>query len=237
MMVLAYDWTFDDLVRFCAWSTEYSVCSVDPTFSLGELEVTVMTYRHLLLRHRGKPHGQSPYLIGPLFVHLKKDFATYHYSASSLISLHPFLSKLKCFGTDGEDALVQAFSTAFSGAIHFRCFLHFRGNVEDKLRIPSVAAKEFVHDILGNSAHLETGLVDSENRADENGVSKQKGSPVIYVSIHTRSGNTNIFKRSKMGSHSHHYKLTRTYYRHTSSPDFTRIISTVRGKLLLISRL
>ena len=170
MMVLAYGWTLDDLVRFCAGSTEYSVCSVDPNFSLGEFEVTVMTYRHLLLRYRGKPHGQSPHLIGPgpLFVHVK-DFTMYHFFTSSLISLRPSLSKLKCFGTDGKDALIQAFSTAFSGAVHLRCFLHFRGNVEDKLRnirIPSVAAKEFVHDILGNPAHLKTGLVDSENEGE-----------------------------------------------------------------------
>ena len=169
MMVLAYDWMLDDLVRFCVVPTEYSVFGADPTFSLGDFDVTVTTYHQLLLRHRGDPHGKSPCLIGPLFVHLKKDFAAYHFFASSLISLRPSLSKLKCFGTDGEDALVEALSTAFSGAVHLRCFLHFRGNIEEKLRklrIPSVAAKAFVHDILGNPTELELGLVDADDEIE-----------------------------------------------------------------------
>ena len=169
MMVLAYEWTLDDLVRFCTEPREYAILGVDPTFSLGDFDVTVTTYRHLLLHHRGDPHGNSPCLIGPLFVHLKKDFAAYHFFASSLISLRSFLSKLKCFGSDREDALVKAFSTAFPNAIHLRCFLHFRGNIEEKLRqlkLPSVVVKAFVHDVLGNPAQLEFGLVDAEDEAE-----------------------------------------------------------------------
>ena len=67
-------------------------------------------------------------------------------------------------------------------------------------------------------------------RADENGVWKRKGSPVAYVSVHSDSGRTKVFKRSRMGNHPHHYKVTRTYYHHTSSPDFNRIITTVYGE-------
>ena len=63
--------------------------------------------------------------------------------------------------------------------------------------------------------------------ADENGVWKRQGSPVAYVSLHTNSGKTTVFKRSRMGNH---YELVRTYYRHNSSPDFTRIITVVHGK-------
>ena len=74
-----------------------------------------------------------------------------------------------------------------------------------------------------------------DKRADENGVWQRNGSPVAYVSIHNSSGNTRVLKRSKMGHHSHHFKLTRTYYRHTSSPDFTRIITTVHGKCVAVS--
>lgn len=64
-------------------------------------------------------------------------------------------------------------------------------------------------------------------RADENGVWKRKGSPIAYVSIH---GKEKVSKCSKMQSLPHHFKLTRTYYRHSSSPDFTRIITTAHGK-------
>ena len=67
-------------------------------------------------------------------------------------------------------------------------------------------------------------------RADENGVWKRKGSPVTYVSIHSTSEKTRVFKRSRMRNHPNHYKVIRTYYRHNSSPDFTRIITVVHGK-------
>ena len=67
-------------------------------------------------------------------------------------------------------------------------------------------------------------------RADENGVWDRKGSPVTYVSIHRNGSTTTVYKRSKLGSHSHHYKVTRVYYQDSSSPDFTRIITTVNGK-------
>ena len=70
-------------------------------------------------------------------------------------------------------------------------------------------------------------------RADENGAWDRKGSPVAYVSIHNGRGTTAVYKRNHMGSHSHHYKITRVYYRHSSSPDFTRIITTVNGKLVV----
>ena len=49
MMMLSFDWTLEDLVRFCTSSTSCSILGVDPTFSLGAFGVTVTTYRHLLL--------------------------------------------------------------------------------------------------------------------------------------------------------------------------------------------
>ena len=70
-------------------------------------------------------------------------------------------------------------------------------------------------------------------RADENGAWDRKGSPVTYISVHNGRGTTAVYKRNHMGSHSHHYKITRVYYRHSSSPDFTRIITTVNGKLVV----
>ena len=63
---------------------------------------------------------------------------------------------------------MKAFSTAFFNAIHLCCFLHFRGNIEEKLcqlKVPSVVVKAFVYDVLGNLAELELGLVDAEGEA------------------------------------------------------------------------
>lgn len=68
-------------------------------------------------------------------------------------------------------------------------------------------------------------------RADDNGVWIRSGSPVTYVSIHNGK---EIYKRSKLGKHPHHYKLVRTYFRHRDSPDFRRIITTAEGKKTVV---
>ena len=164
MMVLTFDYTLDDLVRFCTNPVSFSVCGADPTFSLGAFDVTVTTYQHLLLRCVDAPE-KAPTMIGPLFVHLKKDFEAYHFFTSSLVSKRPALQQLCCYGTDGEKALSDAFLAAFPHALHLRCFLHFRGNIEDKLRelcTPTDISK-FVRDILGYPSHLEAGLVDADS--------------------------------------------------------------------------
>ena len=103
-------------------------------------------------------------MLGALFIHQCKTFATYNFF-SQLVSLCPGLKNIRCFGTDGENALVNALHTQFQSAIHLRCFLHFRGNLEDKLAnlgISKANAQEFIRDVLGNPALLENGLVDAE---------------------------------------------------------------------------
>lgn len=167
MMVLSFDWTLDDLVRFCTEPTKFSILGVDPTFSLGEFEVTVTTYQHLMLR-RKDDDTKTPTMIGPLFVHLKKDFEAYHFFASALVSKRPQLVNLQSFGSDGEAALVNAFCTVFNKAIHLRCFLHFKGNIEEQLQnrhIGRCVASSILHDIFGNPAQLELGLVDAESES------------------------------------------------------------------------
>lgn len=49
MMMLAFDWMLDDLVRFCTQQNCFSILGVDATFNLGAFDVTVTTYCHLLL--------------------------------------------------------------------------------------------------------------------------------------------------------------------------------------------
>lgn len=88
MMVLVFDWMLNDLVRFCTSSNKFSVFSVDPTFSLGSFDVTVTTYNHLLLTW-GRNSMKHPSFLGPLFVHVKKDFAAYHFFACTLVSKQP----------------------------------------------------------------------------------------------------------------------------------------------------
>lgn len=162
MAVLVYDWTLRDMERFCTEPQNFTILSVDPTFNLGSFHVTVTTYRHPMLKTR---QGSNPVMLGALFIHQCKTFSTYNFFFSQLVGLCPGLKNIRCFGTDGEKALVNALHTQFQSAIHLRCFLHFRGNLEDKLAnlgISKANAQEFIRDVLGNPALLENGLVDAE---------------------------------------------------------------------------
>ena len=166
MMVMAQDYSLDDLVRFCTSPRGFSILGVDPTFNLGEFDVTVTTYRHLLLQHHRDPEGKPPVMFGPMFVHLRKNFSTYHFFASSLVGQRPQLSALKAFGTDGELALENALASTFPCAHHVRCFLHFRGNIErklDELTIPRAVASEIIKDVMGCPTQLQHGLVDADS--------------------------------------------------------------------------
>lgn len=166
MMVIALQYSLEDLVRFCTLSKNFSILGVDPTFCLGDFDVTVTTYRHLLLRNTA---GSSPVMFGPLFIHVRKDFATYHFFSSTLVGQRPQLSSLLAFGTDGELALENALATSFPKAQHVRCFLHFRQNIECKLRelnIPKAVALEIVKDIMGCPTQLQRGLLDAENEEE-----------------------------------------------------------------------
>ena len=124
MAVLAFDWSLNDLERFCIGENS-TIISFDPAFSLGDFDVTVTTYRHPQLVNK---FGNHPVMMGPLFIHECKKFETYHFFASTLVGLKPSLVNIGVFGTDGEKALSDALHSVFTKAIHFRCFLHLRGN-------------------------------------------------------------------------------------------------------------
>ena len=165
MTVLAYNWSLDDIERFCTKS-QCTVLSVDPTFNLGDFDVTVTTYRHLLLSNA---RGNHPVMMGPIFIHQQKKFESYYFFASSLVGLKSALCDLRVFGTDGEKALASAFQTVFRRAIHLRCFLHLRGDLEAKLRDYGILKHiqiEFIRDIFGNPTQLEDGIVDANSTAE-----------------------------------------------------------------------
>ena len=169
MIVLSFDRTLDNLIRFCTNPKLPSVLTFDPTFNLGRFDVTVTTYQHPLLVFRNpKEHtSQHPNLIGPLLIHQRKQFSNYHYFNSVIVGIRQGLRNLTAFGTDGEMALVQACHSQFPYAIHLRCWLHFKDNLKYKLehdlQLPRHLAQEFIADILGRASNLETGLVDADD--------------------------------------------------------------------------
>ena len=165
-LVLANDQQLNDLVRFCTNAEEFSIVTVDPTFNLGEFDVTPITYQHLLLQtERSSNH---PTFLGPILIHFRKNFSTYLYFASTLIGLKRDLEKLKAFGTDGEAALVDAFSHEFGFALHLSCAIHLRRNIKQQLHsqhFPEEHIKTTLEEIFGASkglVHLD-GLIDCKS--------------------------------------------------------------------------
>ena len=82
-VVVASDSQLNDLVRFCTSPFEFSALTVDPTLCLGDFDVTLITYRDLLLET--KRLRQPPVIVGPALIHFKKSFASYLFFASTLI--------------------------------------------------------------------------------------------------------------------------------------------------------
>lgn len=123
-------WDFAKIQTASKRYERFSIRGVHPTFSLRNFDVTVSTYNHLMLP--SKTSSKHPTMIGPLFIHVKKDFAAYHFFSSSLIGQQPNLVNLRAFGTDSEVTLDNTLSASFSKAVHVRCFLHFKGNIEHK---------------------------------------------------------------------------------------------------------
>jgi len=107
MCVLATDQQLDDLVRFATNKGRFCVLAIDPTFSLGDFNVTCIAYRNVLVTDPRT--GQFPIMLGPMLVHQCKQFETYQFFASTLVGLRPALTNVLVFGTDGEGALVKAF--------------------------------------------------------------------------------------------------------------------------------
>ena len=164
MIVIADDRTLDNLVRFCTNTEAPQILSVDPTFSLGQFDVTVTTYKHPMLTASTSDH---PSMLGPILIHQRKQFQNYQFFSTSLLGLRPSLQQLCAFGTDGEVALVDAFHSAFPNAIHLRCFLHFKDNLkhklEHKMKIPRHVSNEFLFNVLGCVSSREKGLVNAED--------------------------------------------------------------------------
>ena len=74
-IVVAFDEQLFYVERFCCNSATFSILTVDPTFSLGDFDVSPTTYRHLMLHT--KRTKQPPVLLGPTMIHYKKTFTTY----------------------------------------------------------------------------------------------------------------------------------------------------------------
>ena len=88
-------------------------------------------------------------MLGPMLLHQRKTFDTYNFFFSNLVGLNKEVSLLLAFGTDGEDALIQALSRSFYHALHLRCFGHFKDNCKEQLKsVPQEVQAEFLADVF-----------------------------------------------------------------------------------------
>lgn len=180
--ILYTDTQISDLVRFTTKSIDCCVLTADTTYNLGDFYVTPTTYRHLMIEDPiTKKH---PVVLGPILVHQRKSFSSFNYFASTLVGANSKLRNLQAYGTDGDPALMEAFSHNFHTAKQLRCFIHLKKNISGKLRdrgIPNNESKEFLADIFGKQCGLsyEQGLVDAENGNDFDG--KLENCEVVWL--------------------------------------------------------
>ena len=163
MCVLSSEWQLDDMVRFLTNNNQFGILTADTTYNLGDFYVTPMTYPHLMLQDVNT--GKAPIILGPVLVHQRVDFNSFNNFSSTLVGCRRELRQILAFGSDGDKALVEAFTHNFPYAIQLRCFLHFKRNVQEKLKelgFSSSVSNEFLADIFGKrvGGTFQAGLVD-----------------------------------------------------------------------------
>jgi hypothetical protein len=142
---------------------------IDPTFDLGEFSVTPIVYQNLLIVN---DRGLSPWVLGPILVHYRKEFRNYNFFLSSLLGLRHSLASVQAVGTDGEKNLIEAIHQQFQNAIQLRCFRHLQSNLERHLhekKVPMSIIQLYTQDVFGRDSqdgvHFE-GLVDCSSEED-----------------------------------------------------------------------
>ena len=156
-VVLFDDAQLADIDRFCSHDCfPVSPLYVDTTFKFGKFYVVTTSYRHLFLR--SKASGNCPTMIGPTMITHNLKRSTYRVLFDSVTQERPHLKEsLKCFVTDGEEALSQALSESFPHAAGLLCLTHIERNVrayiKEKLKLSEQFYNTVLADIRGNLSH------------------------------------------------------------------------------------
>ena len=116
-------------------------------------------------------YSTNPIFIGPILIHYHKNFGSFLFFASSLLSLKRELECIRAIGTDGEKALIDAFKHEFQFATHLQCFIHARNSVKRQLaegKYPESVASEIVDEIFSKQvgSTYVAGLVDSASEEE-----------------------------------------------------------------------
>ena len=165
-------WSNNSMIwkRFCCNSSTLSIMGIDPTFNLGDFNVTPIVYQHLMVRSRQSK--SYPWMLGPLFIHYRKEFRNYNFFLSSLVGLRRGLAAIQAAGTDGEKSIIEVLKHQFKDAIFLRCFCHLQQNIErhcKDLSMPPAVIRNYCKEVFGwtgaDGTYCE-GLVDSRGEED-----------------------------------------------------------------------
>ena len=74
-----------DVGKFTSCEQLSHSISIDPTFDMGQFEVTPVVYRHLFLT--SKKTGNHPIFLGPTMIHHWKDFQTDKVLSSTCVAV------------------------------------------------------------------------------------------------------------------------------------------------------
>jgi len=127
-IILYINRQIEDIKAYCFNSNIGSVLSVDKTYNLGQLYVSVTVYRNLALQRSST--GDDPIFNGPMFVHGNSDFEMY-----AALMGHLSAQLVKCdfstlrVGSDEELAVHKAIAHCFPAAQLVACTRHLKENL------------------------------------------------------------------------------------------------------------
>ena len=160
---------------YCSGDRPKSQIGIDMTYNMGPFYVTTLTFPHPMFVYRNKP-SKHPTTLAAMMTSVTKEREDYEYLAGSL-----FRKGIKSltYGTDGEQALEQAFENIFpigdapvsetTRNIHLRCFTHVEVDIKaklQKLKVSAMEQKRICSQILGGEKDGTRikGLVDCERK-------------------------------------------------------------------------
>ena len=156
-----------DLGRFTSSEKLSHPICVDPTFNMGQFEVTPVVYKHLFLT--SERTGDNPVFLGPTMIHHKKDFSTYKALSFACVTNCKGLEKCRGYITDSEEALDIAWRAELPKARHLRCVKHFEGNCKQKLNYIGIKERNkqkfFLEKVFG-MVNKSKGIVDAEDKQE-----------------------------------------------------------------------
>lgn len=140
--------------------TNDSVIGIDRTFNLGPCFLTTLVYQNFNLIRKGS--STSPVMLEPVFIHWNGQFSTYCEFFSKIRSALGFRFPVEkiVFGTDEEQAMVNAVKTIFPNSEHILCTRHLKENAQRNMLNQKISEKnrsQVISAVFGPNGLLYSG--------------------------------------------------------------------------------